>query len=66
MLQDFIEVMSKGIHGGKALITPSETSNELLLYVEAKERVDLQKLAGHILAEINARFKDHGVDVAGG
>ena len=55
--------MAKGIYGGKAILTPSETENCLLVYVEARERQDLQKLASHILGEINARYKDFGVDL---
>ena len=64
MLQDFVEAMANGIHGGKAIITPHETENVLLIYVEANNRQDLQKLASHVLGEINARYKDHGVDLA--
>ena len=64
MLADFVEGMANMIHGGKAIITPHETENILMDYVEAKERKDLQKLASHILGEINARYKDHGVNLA--
>ena len=62
VLQDFVELMAKGVPGGKARIHPSETENVLLIHVEAKKHEDLQKLASHILGEINARFKDYGVE----
>ena len=52
------------VYGGKAILTPHETENMLMLYIEANDPKDLQKLASHILGEIHTRYKYFGVNPA--
>ena len=60
LLQDYIDAVTKDVAEGKVLIAPGGPGDESLhIYVEAKERTDVQRLGGNILGEINLRYKNY-------
>ena len=52
-LQRTLDQLVKQVEGGRAFVRPSGTEDILRLYVETKNKEDIQKLADKILGEID-------------